>query len=270
MNNPSAIITSTTVLEISHSVSAYLFATTLVVMGYVAWRIWRSKTTSQFPHWLIGRLALVGIILLVIVAELGHQSAVDLATTQPTKLAGMELLDKTQTNAPFRIGGAINQDGKTEGGIVLPGVLSLLSGYSLDYEVRGLDEVARDKWPMLVIHTIFDSKMALVGITSLIMVLTLFFYWRKKRQPKWFIKVLAIFGAAGIVMVELGWMITELGRQPYAIAGKLLTADAFTKNVSALQLGYIFPVMFILLFAAMFFALYMVTKRWRKQENSEW
>lgn len=270
MNDPSGIITMTTVLEISHSVSAYLFATTLVVMGYVAWRIWRSKTTSQFPHWLIGRLALVGVILLVIVAELGHQSAVNLATTQPTKLAGIELLDKTGTNAPVRIGGAINQNGQAEGGIVLPGVLSLLAGYSLDYKVHGLDEVARDKWPMLVIHTLFESKMVLVGITSLITVLALFFYWRRKRQPKWFIKTLALFGAAGIVMVELGWMITELGRQPYAIAGKLLTADAFTKNVSALQLGYIFPIMFILLLAAMFFALYMVTKRWRKQENSEW
>lgn len=270
MNNPSDIITATTFLEISHSVFGYLFATTLLVMGYVAWRIWRSKTTSPFPHWLIGRLALVGVILLVIVAELGHQSAVNLATAEPTKLAGIELLDKTQTNAPLRVGGSINQDGQAEGGIVFPGLLSILAGYSPDYEVHGLNEVAHDKWPMLIIHSLFDSKMLLVGFTSLIVVIALFFHWRKRRQPKWFIKIIALFGVSGIVMVELGWMITELGRQPYAIAGKLLTKDAFTQNVSALHLGYLFPILFVLLLGAMFFALSMVTKRWRKQENSEW
>ncbi len=270
MNNPSAIITSTTWLEITHSISAYLFATVLFVMGYVAWRIWRTKTTGQFPQWLLARLALVGFILLLIVAELGHQSAVNIASTQPVKLAAIEILDSTQTSAPLRIGGSINNDGKATGGIVLPGVLSLLAGYSLDYKVHGLNEIQRDKWPMLVVHSLFDIKMALVGLTSALVVGVLFFYWKFKHQPAWFIKLLAIFGVAGIVMVELGWMLTELGRQPWAINGMLLVKDAFTKNINALQIGYIFPVLFVVLLAAIVFALSQVSQRWRTEVKSEW
>lgn len=270
MNNPSEIITSTTWLEITHSVSAYLFATVLLVMGYIAWRIWRSRTTSKFPQWLLARLGLIGFGLLLIVAELGHQSAVNLATTQPAKLAAIEILDNSQTSAPLRIGGSINSQGKAEGGIVLPGMLSLLAGYSFDYKVHGLDEIQRDKWPMLVIHSLFDIKMALVGLTSALIIGTVIFYWKFKRQPKWFIKLLAISGIAGIIMVELGWMMTELGRQPWAIHGIMLTKDAFTNNINALQIGYIFPVLFVVLLSAMFFALTKVSNHWRKESKSKW
>ncbi|MEP7205234.1 MAG: cytochrome ubiquinol oxidase subunit I, partial [Candidatus Saccharibacteria bacterium] len=270
MNNPSAIITSTTWLEITHSVAAYLFATVLLIMGYVAWRIWRSNTTNQFPQWLLFRLGLVGFMLLLIVAELGHQSAVSIASTQPTKLAAIEILDTTQTSAPLRIGGSINSEGKATGGIVLPGVLSLLAGYSLDYKVHGLNEIQRGTWPMLVVHSLFDIKMALVGLSSAMILGALFFYWKFKRQPAWFVKILAFFGLTGIVMVELGWMLTELGRQPWAINGRLLVKDAFTKNLNTLQIGYIFPVLFVILLAATLYALGQVSQRWRREVKSEW
>ena len=270
MNNPSAIITSTTWFEITHSISAYLLATVILVMGYIAWRILRSKKPGQFPQWLLARLGLIGFVLLVIVALLGHQSAVNIASTQPNKLAAIEILDTTETNAPLRVGGFINSNGKAEGGIVLPGMLSLLAGYSFDYKVHGLDEIRQSERPMLVVHSLFDVKMALVGLTSLLIVGVLFFYWKLGRQPNWFTVLLAVFGFSGIIMVELGWMITELGRQPWAINGVMLVKDAFTKNINALQIGYIFPVLFVLLLASMCFALSQVSKRWRVEVKSKW
>ncbi len=270
MNNPSAVWTSTTTLEISHSVTAYLFATTLLVIGYVAWRIWRKKTDSKDGQRLILQLGIIGFVLLIVVAVLGDASAVNDATAQPTKLAAMEILDKTQTNAPLRIGGEINADGTAQGGIVLPGALSLLAGRSLGYEVQGLDKTPRDQWPLLIVHSIFDIKIFLVGYTSVLLLALLVFRWRLKRQPRWFLLVLAISGVLGIVLVELGWMITELGRQPWAVAGKLLVSDAFTKNVDVVKIGYIFPCLFVVLLAATIFALKMVTKKWHKVEDVKW
>lgn len=272
MNNPSATFTSTTFFEITHSITAYLLASTLAFMGWLSWRLVRSRSNDHFPHKLLYALTVLAAGLVVVIAVLGHQSAQNLAKTQPLKLAGIELLDKTQANAPLRVGGTINQSGKTEGGIVVPSGLSILAGNSPNYTVKGLDSAPRDKWPMLIIHVLFDAKMALVGLITGLIVLTLFVYHRSKskRFPRWNLQLLAVSGLSGIILVELGWMITELGRQPWAITGRLLTADAFTTNNSAVSLGYIFPCMFVALLCASSFALIMITKAWRKREHIRW
>jgi len=219
---------------------------------------------------LIWQLGIVAFILLVIVAVLGDASAVNDASTQPTKLAAIEILDKTQTNAPLRIGGEINADGTAQGGIVLPGVLSLLAGRSWNYEVQGLDKTPRDQWPLLIVHNLFDIKMLIVGYVSVLLLALLVFRWRLKRQPRWFLAILAASGIVGIALVELGWMLTELGRQPWAVQGKLLVSDAFTKSVDVVKIGYIFPCLFVVLLAATLFALHMVTKKWNKVEVPKW
>jgi cytochrome d ubiquinol oxidase subunit I len=272
MNNPTGIWTSTTTNEILHSVTAYFFATTLIVLGYLAWRSLHKQTikSQAFVQWSMNRIAIIAAILMGLLGILGHQSAVNIAQTQPHKLAAIELLDETQTNAPMRIGGAMNDEGKAEGGIVIPGLLSLLAGNSFDTKVVGLGDYPRDRWPLLVVHLLFDIKMALVGLASGLIAGTLFFYWRMRKQPRWFAILLAAFGSIGIVMVELGWMLTELGRQPWAINGKLLTADAFTKGVNMMQTGIIFPTLFVILFIATTFALTYTTRQWRKTEKLSW
>ncbi|MFZ1258272.1 MAG: cytochrome ubiquinol oxidase subunit I [Candidatus Saccharimonas sp.] len=273
MNNPTATITSTTFNEFFHSVVSYLFATTLVVLGYVAWRSLRgapTKPKKQFMQWAMGRLSIIAGILLLTLALLGHASAVDIAHTQPHKLAAIELLDTTQTNAPFRLGGHINSEGKAEGGIVIPGLLSLLVGNSVDTRVQGLDQYPRERWPLLIVHTLFDIKMALVGYSVLLISLAVYFYWKHREQPIWLRKTLVMSGLVGLVMVELGWMITELGRQPWAVVGKQLTADAFTKDANIMQTGIIFPILFVILTIASLYALSYTSRHWRATEKLSW
>ncbi|MCA9330699.1 cytochrome ubiquinol oxidase subunit I, partial [Candidatus Saccharibacteria bacterium] len=272
MNNPSATFTSTTFFEITHSITGYLLASTLVVIGWLGWRLAKAQSKDRFAHRLVYSLVLLSIGLIAVIGVLGHQSAQNLAKTQPLKLAGMEILDKTQANAPLRVGGQINSAGEAEGGLVVPTALSVLAGNSPNHKVTGLDSAPRDKWPMLIIHTLFDIKMALVGALTTLLVITGFLYYRSKDKllRDWNLKLLALFGLSGILIVELGWMVTELGRQPWAIYGKMLTEDAFTTNNSALSIGYLFPVMFVLLLGASVFALTMVTKAWRKREHITW
>ena len=273
MNNPSAIITSTTFNEIGHSVLSYLFSTALVLIGYVSWRSMKrtDNTTKKFLETTLFRLAIICGIFFVLLGLMGHRSAVDIGETQPHKLAAIEILDKTTTNAPLRLGGSYDEaTGTSSGGIVLPGMLSVLAGNSFDHEVKGLDQVPKDKRPMLIVHEFFDIKMILVGVSAALIAGVIFFYWRKRSQPRWFKLTLVALGSLGFVMVELGWMITEFGRQPYTIQGKLLTRDAMTKGIDVISSAYIFPILFVLLTIATIIALRFATREWRKKEKYSW
>lgn len=270
MNNPSNIVTSTTYLEILHSAAGYIFASILVTMGFVAWRILRSKPKDSFPYWLLARLALIGIVSLVFVAVLGDMSARNLASTQPVKFAAIEAVDKTQVRAPLMVGGQINEQGKASGGIEIPALLSLMTHFNPNAKIEGLDAVPRDRWPILIIHSLFEVKMLLIGFVSALVVIIPLAYWRKWQLGHWFLWLTVLGGLAGFTIVELGWMLTELGRQPWAIHGMLLTADAFTKSVSAIKLGFIFPSFYLIMIAGTLFALTKATSRWRKQEDILW
>lgn len=272
MNNPSAQFTSTTANEISHSVVSYLFSTTLLVLAYVAWRSLRrqSKPSQQFVAKLMGQLSVIALVLMGALGILGHQSAVDIGNTQPHKLAAIELLDKTGSNAPMRIGGEMTPEGKAEGGIVIPGLLSILAGYTPNAVVKGLDQIPRDQWPPLVVHALFDVKMALVGISSGIIAIAVFFYWRRRSFPRAFRILLIPAGILGLVMVELGWYITELGRQSWAIVGKQLTADAFTAGANIHNSIIVFVILFGVLSLSTVFALSYATKHWRNMEKQSW
>lgn len=272
MNNPSSMLTSTTTLEVLHSVASYIFATAMVVLGYVAWRSLRAKTkpAREFLNWTIGRLGVMVAVMLVILAILGHQSAVNIATTQPNKLAAIEILDKTQTNAPLRIGGEIDENGVAQGGIVLPGMLSLLAGYDLNTEVKGLNEIPRYQWPLLVVHTLFDLKMALVGISCIVALILVVYQVRKKALPTWARIGLVPLGLIGFAMVELGWLITEFGRQTWAVVGKQATASALTPGANLHQMLWLFLALFAVLSISTFFALYYTTRHWRQTEKFSW
>lgn len=272
MNNPSAIFTSTTALEISHSVVAYIFATVVAVLAYVAYRSLKKQPqkaqTALF--YITGRLAIFGGILMLALGLLGHQSAVNIGTTQPHKLAGIELLDHTQKNAPMRLGGHIDENGDSQGGIVIPGALSLLAGNSLDHTVTGLDAYDRSDWPPLVIHALFDTKMAIIGIVSLLLIVTIGAYFKLKRFPRALLIALIPTGILGFILVELGWLVTEFGRQPYTIAATLSTADAYTRGANIANSLPLFLILFGTLAAATIFALVYTTRHWRNTEKTTW
>jgi cytochrome d ubiquinol oxidase subunit I len=70
----------------------------------------------------------------------------------------------------------------------------------------------------------------------------------------------------GIVVVELGWMVAEMGRQPWTIKNTLLTLDAVTKDHSVLTLGYLFPICFVVLLGAAVVSTVVVIKHFARKE----
>ncbi|MBX2987158.1 MAG: cytochrome ubiquinol oxidase subunit I [Bdellovibrionaceae bacterium] len=160
---------------------------------------------------------------------IGHFAAQRVAVLQPAKLAAMEGHFHTSTHAPLYLGGLPDEEKmEMNFGIPLPGMLSFLAFDDFKAEVKGLDRFPRDEWPpVLITHVAFQI---MVGIGSLLAVVSLLYlhFLKKNFFPRSFLKMLVPLSPLGFIAIEAGWVVTEVGRQPWIIYGFLKTKDALT------------------------------------------
>lgn len=192
----------------------------------------------------------------------GHFAAQRVAELQPAKLAAMEAHFKTQKNAPIIIGGIPNvSEEKVDYAIEIPGVLSFLAFNDFDAEVKGLDQFPKEEWPAVTVtHFAFQI---MVGIGTLMAGIgTLFFYlvWKKKLNSNAFLRTLILTSPLGFVAIEAGWIVTELGRQPWIIYGVMKTKDAVTKFPDLYFHGILFLSIYFILSLATAWLLYRQIK----------
>lgn len=262
-----ALFTSTGFVTVFHSVLSYLTTVALAMAGIYAIGYLRQKGTKKaLFRYITLRLAFIGLFFGILTAIFGDMTAKNLIVQNPQKLAAYELQMKTEGNAPYRIGGVYDEaSGKVVGSIEIPYVLSFLATGSLNGVVQGLDATKKSDWPPLVTHLLFDIKMgtAILALALPLALLVLHLQTFKDRL-KWlrgFVwRLLPFAGIAAFITVELGWVMAELGRQPYSIKGIMLTKDSFVQDPSVIAFGYVFPVAFVLLFVATFVALPVALK----------
>ncbi|MCX9192413.1 cytochrome ubiquinol oxidase subunit I [Carbonactinospora thermoautotrophica] len=158
----------------------------------------------------------------------GDWAAKFLATNQPVKLAAIEGLTQTRAYAPLSLGG-IYVDGELRYAVQIPNALSILAHWRPDALILGLDQVApADRPPVNPVHLGFQL---MVGIGFALLALALWFalaWWRRRDLPRspWFLRFAAATGVAAAVALEAGWVVTEVGRQPWIVWGVQRTADA--------------------------------------------
>jgi cytochrome d ubiquinol oxidase subunit I len=151
----------------------------------------------------------------------GDIAARYLARQQPVKLAAMEELYETRAGAPLSVGP----------GIEIPYGLSLLAFHDPHAVVKGLDIAPPSEWPNVpVVHWSFDI---MVGLGLYMAFVGVWAGWLglRRRDPAargGFLRALVIAAPCGFLAIEFGWIVTELGRQPWIIYGVLKTADALT------------------------------------------
>jgi cytochrome d ubiquinol oxidase subunit I len=162
----------------------------------------------------------------------GHHSAGFVAETQPSKFAAMESLFETQTNAPLLLGGWPDPDTRTvRYGLEIPGALSFLATNDPKATVQGLDQIPRADWPNVrVTHLAFQLMVGLGTYLILAGLLALRALWRGDDlgEQRVLLGVLVVAAPMGFLATEAGWVVTEVGRQPWVIQGILRTADAVT------------------------------------------
>lgn len=270
VDNPLGVLLSKTAFfMISHSIAGYYLATLLCVLGVYAFYSLRYKPTGKDKiavREIMFRLSVTAVFFILVTAVIGHFQTQYLAESQPRKFAAIELNETTRAYAPYTIGGHWNENGTVEGGIRIPSMLSILAGDSPATEVKGLQDFPRDTWPMLFINVLFESKLLIVGIISAATILFVALHYKKLkvkirdwRYSKLMLLALLPLGPLAIIVVELGWMVAEFGRQPFVVNGYLRTDQAFSGQIGLW--GLIFPVLFIVLSIVTSVALWLLFKK---------
>ncbi len=162
----------------------------------------------------------------------GDTAAREVADHQPAKFAGMECIQETGPDQTEYIGGICTEDG-VKGAIPIPGLDSFLVGFSTDTVVTGLEDIPADERPPAntLLHLSFD---AMVGIGTALLALgawLAFAWWRRRDVPRtpWFLRAVSVSGVGAIVALWCGWIVTEVGRQPWIVQGYMRTSEAVTE-----------------------------------------
>src|SRR6267143_1758343 len=141
-------------------------------------------------------------------------------------------LFRTQAAAPLALGGWPDVAAReTRFAVEVPYALSLLAFHDPHAVVKGLDLVPESEWPNVpAVHFSFDVMVAAGSYLALVALWTGWLAWRRTdlARNRWLMRALAVATPLGFIAVEAGWMVTELGRQPWVIYGVLKTADAVT------------------------------------------
>jgi cytochrome d ubiquinol oxidase subunit I len=153
------------------------------------------------------------------------------ARTQIAKLAALEGQFATERGAPLRLGGIPDVDAReTRYALEIPGGLSMLAHGDRTAQVVGLNDIPRDLWPPVAIVHIAFQVMVAIGTWLALLALWagVLAYRRRLFQSRLFLRAALVSTGLGFIALEAGWIVTELGRQPWIIHGVMKTADAVT------------------------------------------
>ncbi|HTM53683.1 MAG TPA: cytochrome ubiquinol oxidase subunit I [Pirellulales bacterium] len=213
-------------------VAAYVVSGFLVASVY-ATALLRGRNTLYVRRGLALSLSLAAVMSCVQLVA-GDWAAQRVAATQPIKLASLEGQFKTEAGAPLRIGGLPDpRAGTTRYAIEIPGMLSWLAYRDRDAVVEGLDSFAEDqKPPVVVVHLAFQTMVASGMLMLLVaaIVLVSLIGWRRLPTGKVFLIVVVPCGPVSVLALEAGWVVTEVGRQPWIVHGVARTADMVTAS----------------------------------------
>jgi len=221
-----------------HVMIGTFIACSFLMMGISAWFLLR-KIHLDFAKESFRLAMIVAVVASILQWGVGHHHAVQVAKTQPIKLAAMEGLWETQTKAPLLIIGwpDVEQE-KNTFEIKLPGLLSFGVYGDWNAEMKGLKEWPReDRPPIYLTFFPFHLMVGLGAYFVLFSLAALFLYWRKKLWDNKYLLYGALFSIPlPIIANELGWVTAEVGRQPWIVYGLMRTREGYSPAVPAGQI----------------------------------
>jgi cytochrome d ubiquinol oxidase subunit I len=247
MANPGAIP------QTLHMTLASFAATGLGVAGIHALLLLK-RPENGFHRRALTIALMVGAPAALLMPLSGDINARFVAEYQPAKLAAAEALFRTRAGAPLWVGGIPDVESETvRYGLEIPRLLSLLAHHDPGAVVIGLDSIPRDEWPPVpIVHLAFQVMVGLGTFMALVSACVAWFAYRKKDLVKrrWLLRALVVAAPMGFLATEAGWVVTEVGRQPWIIQGIMRTADAVTPMPGLVVPFITFTVLYLLLAAA--------------------
>lgn len=237
-NFAAAIFNPSTLIRFGHSIVGGWISGSFFVAGISAYYLIKKRHLSFAMHSIKISL-IVCLVSSLIQAELGHLHAVQVAKNQPEKMATIEALFKTQKNAPLVLMGFPDEEKQVvHFPVKIPGLLSYLIDLDTEYEVQGLNEFAKEDLPPLgLVFYSYRIMLALGGFFIVMAALGLFFYWKDTlTRHTWYLWGLFISIPLPLIANETGWIVAEVGRQPWIVFRMLRTSDAVSTVVSASEI----------------------------------
>ena len=236
------------ILKFGHQIFSGYTVASFFVMGISAWHLLRKKE-SDFFKTSFKMAALFGFTSSILVALLGDMHGVDVAKSQPAKFAAMECVWETKQGADMHL--LLYPDAQNERNAIemfsIPKMLSLMATHNLNGEVKGMKDFPQDERPpVLPVYISFRLMVALGGLFLLLSMVAVILSWRNKLEHyPLFLKLLVLMIPLPYLANQFGWIVAEMGRQPWIVYGVLKTTDAVSKSVAVSQVvasltGFVF------------------------------
>jgi cytochrome d ubiquinol oxidase subunit I len=231
-----AVISPSFPYRFLHMITAALLSTGFFVLGVSAWYLFKKR------HVEFARLSLrVSVLTIAILAPaqlvIGHMHGLNSKEHQPMKVAAMEGLWETSKGAPLVLFGVPDQERQTNHwALEVPKLGSLVLTHQLDSTVKGLEEFPSEDWPKISI--VFFSFRIMVGLGLLMIVVgtlgCVLLLRQRAYNSRWFLRICLIMTPSGLIATIAGWMVTEVGRQPWTIYGLVRTSDV-VRDITAAE-----------------------------------
>ena len=262
-NFAAAIFNSDLPVAFTHIWVAAIETTLFFIAGICAWNILNHRNTDFFLK-AFKVMVIVGILVTPLQIVLGDASALTVAKNQPTKSAAMEAHWETNppgVGAPWIVIGWPDQAGQNNlWQLTIPDGLSILNTHSLSGQVTGLNEFPVTDQPPVVLPFFAFRLMVLLGIVMVLLILLAIWLWLRKKLSSDFVPRNRLFWRGwiyaipvGFIATWCGWVVREVGRQPWVIYGLMRTSDGVSPNVpvgTVISSFVLFTVIYAVLLAA--------------------
>jgi cytochrome d ubiquinol oxidase subunit I len=224
-------------LQILHVLPASLLLAAFFVMGISAYHLLKKQDVEFFTKSF--RLGLVfGFIFSIVVALEGDFHARHVTETQPAKLAAMESLWETTENAPIYL--LALPDEKNEKNAIqigaIPGLLSFLGHHDFNAEIKGLKDFPKDERPPVMLTFLSFRIMVALGMLFPLLTLIGIFLRNRLLENPWYLKLMLFAIPLPYIAIETGWLLAEVGRQPWIVYGLMKTSIAVSP-IATLQVA---------------------------------
>ena len=264
-----AVFNPSTADRFFHTLLACLICGAFLMAGISAYLVLKDRGAT------VGRKTLKASLILGLIASLltgfpsGHHHAIQVARTQPEKLAAMEGLIRGRTEAPLVVFGIPSEDPPAlRAAIKIPAMLSLLAFGDAQAHVAGIEDLREAGHPTPPFAITFVSFHTMVGLGTLfvlLMLLGVFLLWRGKlHETRWYLKLLVWVIPLPLIACQLGWITAEVGRQPWVVYRLLKTEHAYSANVTGAEVLFsiiMFGLIYLLLGALYVYVMVRKIKR---------
>jgi cytochrome d ubiquinol oxidase subunit I len=220
-------------------IAGYIVSGFVLAAVYAFARVRNSRQLNRYERTALTIPLTIAALASPVQVAVGDWAARDVATTQPVKLAAIEGLYKTTRGAPEHLLGWY-ENGQVKYGIQIPHLLSLLSFHSWNAKVVGLDTVPPSQRPPVnVVRVAFQTMVGIGTLLATLGAIYLVVRIRRKRLPEsaWFYRAVVAAGPLSVVALIAGWVVTEVGRQPWVVY-RVMPTDAAVTGAGGIPVGY--------------------------------